>query len=41
MKKAGFKTYWISNQEDFAFRGAGLSAVIHRADVVTLHKNFI
>ena len=34
MKKAGFKTYWISNQEDFAFRGAGLSAVIHRADVV-------
>lgn len=34
MKKAGFKTYWISNQEDFAFRGAGLSSVIHRADVV-------
>lgn len=34
MKKAGFKTYWISNQEDFAFRGASLSAVIHRADVV-------
>ena len=34
MKKAGFKTYWISNQEDFDFRGAGLSSVIHRADVV-------
>lgn len=33
MKKAGFKTYWLSNQEDFAYRGAGLSSVSQRADV--------
>lgn len=39
MKKAGFKTYWISNQEDFAFRGAGLSAIANRADNVAFTEN--
>lgn len=31
-KKAGYKTFWLSNQEDFAYNGAGLSSVINRAD---------
>ena len=39
MKKAGFKTYWISNQEDFAYRGAGLSAIAHRADSIKYTEN--
>lgn len=39
MKKAGFKTYWISNQEDFAYRGAGLSAIAHRADSTKYTEN--
>lgn len=32
-KKAGYKTFWLSNQEDFAYNGAGLSSIINRADV--------
>ena len=33
-KKAGYKTFWLSNQEDFAYNGAGLTAVANRADKV-------
>ncbi|MEG1450093.1 MAG: phosphoethanolamine transferase [Cetobacterium sp.] len=33
-KKAGYKTYWLSNQEDFAYNQAGLSSVANRADEV-------
>ncbi|SJZ57171.1 heptose-I-phosphate ethanolaminephosphotransferase [Cetobacterium ceti] len=40
MKKAGFKTYWLSNQEDFAFKGASLSSVIHRADEVEFTESY-
>lgn len=31
-KKAGYKTFWLSNQEDFVYNGAGLSSVANRAD---------
>lgn len=40
MKKAGFKTYWISNQENFTFRGAGLSAIASRADSTTFTEEY-
>ena len=33
-KKAGYKTFWLSNQEDFIYNGAGLSSVVNRADEV-------
>ena len=40
MKKAGFKTYWISNQENFAFRGAGLSAIANRANSTAFTEEY-